>query len=94
MGAGCGRFEAALTHTEEEAERELAKLTADQRKKLQQSSEKSAEANREVDRHKQEVAQLCSATPGVGRKTAHLFQDCPGASSIALQFPKYSSGTP
>ena len=41
---GCGRFEAALTHTEEEAERELAKLTADQRKKLQQSSEKSAEA--------------------------------------------------
>merc|ERR1719201_2265534 len=42
------KFEAALTHTAEE------------RKKLKQSSEKSAEANREVDRHKQEVMRLQS----------------------------------
>merc|ERR1719201_372322 len=52
------KFEAALTNTEEEAERELAQLTAEQRKKLQQSSEKSADANREVERHKQEVMRL------------------------------------
>merc|ERR1719498_1614738 len=52
------KFETALTATEIEAEQELRTLQTNQRRKLQQSSEKSAEAYTEVEKKKEEVQKL------------------------------------
>ncbi len=61
------KFEAALQHTEEGAEQQLSVLQAVQRRKLQQSSEKSADANQEVERHKAEVLRLQASPLGLLR---------------------------
>merc|ERR1719326_2393290 len=52
------KFETALSATEVEAEQELRTLQMNQRRKLQQSSEKSAEAYMSVEKHKAEVQTL------------------------------------
>merc|ERR1719498_809111 len=52
------KFETALSATELEAEQELRTLQTNQRRKLQQSSEKSAEAYTAVEKHKAEVQKL------------------------------------
>merc|ERR1719506_3191934 len=52
------KFETALSATELEAEQELRTLQTVQRRKLQQSSEKSAEAYTAVEKHKAEVQTL------------------------------------
>merc|ERR550514_555848 len=49
------KFETALSATELDAEQELRSLQTTQRRKLQQSSEKSAEAYTSVEKHKAEV---------------------------------------